>query len=132
MASEFEEFVSSMPKSAQPDLMSNDAASTAFYQARKAGWDATTLIDNAVFQYRRRGAVGLVIFGLRKLAEHPPPAAAPLRRREDPDRWKPEAREALDPGKVPERVQVLRAALEGKVSEPEAEMESVIRRQRWL
>ena len=94
---DFAAFVAALPVEHETSLMA-DNVSTAYYRARRAGWERDALIGDA-FSALKRGGVGLVVSRLGALAESSPV------RRDSPERksWTqhslplPECRECGQP-----------------------------------
>lgn len=70
--SDFEVYTASLPQSVSAGLVIGDAASTAFYRARRAGWDTEALVQDALAAVRRNGGPGVLVERLKTLAETAP------------------------------------------------------------
>jgi hypothetical protein len=68
--SEFEAFVAALPAQHEIALMA-DNVSTAYYRARRSGWEHDQLVGDAQSSLYR-GGVGLVVTRLNSLADNPP------------------------------------------------------------
>lgn len=70
--SEFQEFIILMPEAYEVSL-TNDTVATAFFNARRAGWDIARIAQAASEVLASpKGGVGLLISRLRTLGENPP------------------------------------------------------------
>lgn len=71
-ASEYRRWVETLPVELHGSLMVGDVVPTAFYSARRAGWDFEALAFDAGAAVRRGGGVGVLVERLRTLAKTPP------------------------------------------------------------
>lgn len=74
---DFAAFVAALPLDYETSLMA-DNVSTAYYRARRAGWERDALVGDAITALRR-GGVGLVVTRLGSLAENSPVRREPSR-----------------------------------------------------
>lgn len=121
--SEFDRFVAALPKSWESQLTVGDAASTAFWQARRAGWELDVLTHDALSRQRRGGLVGVIVNRLNELAKHPPRATTKDHRRApwEPPRFVPQPAVQLPPSWVVERRQLMRKIRQDGVTPEQAE-----------
>lgn len=119
--SEFDRFVTALPKELEPQLVDGDTASTAFYQALRAGWEHDVLVQDALSRVRRGGKTGVIITRLRSLAENPPHARSDRRHPWEPPAYVPENKAALPASWVAERRTLLRRIRDEKIDPNRAE-----------
>ncbi len=72
--SEYRRWVETLPAEMHGALMVGDVVPTAFYRARRAGWDLEALVFDAAATVRRGGKVGVLVERLRTLAATSPTA----------------------------------------------------------
>lgn len=71
-ATEYAAFIAGLPPAVETDLISSHAVSTAFFEARSAGWTVDQLVGDAHFALRGGRGVGNVVTRLRGLAQARP------------------------------------------------------------
>lgn len=110
----FARFLASMPVALRASMQSGDEASTAFYNAIRAGWTEEELTHDAAYRVRggKMGA-GWVITGLRNLAKNPPIRSGKAPR----NPYVPEHRELIPEQWAAERAALIRRAIAEGVSE---------------
>lgn len=72
--SEYRRWVETLPSELHGALMVGDVVPTAFYRARRAGWDFEALVFDSAAAVRRGAKVGVLVERLRTLAQTPPTA----------------------------------------------------------
>ena len=70
--SEYERWVGEMPENMRASLMVGDVVPTAFYQARRSGWELDALTFDALASVRRGAGVGVLVERFRTLAQTSP------------------------------------------------------------
>lgn len=71
-AADYAAFIAGLPPEVETDLITSEAVSTAFFQARSAGWTTEQLIGDAMFAMRGGRGVGNVVTRLRGLGQARP------------------------------------------------------------
>jgi hypothetical protein len=102
-------------------MLTGEVASTAYWQARRAGWSAEELESDALYTVRRGGKAGMLVERLREQARHGPRREEARRQRKP---WEapvfvPPEPVLTPPAHVAERVQLLRAIATPPVPSPE-------------
>lgn len=108
MVSEFDDWVSALPKEMEASLTLGETVSTAYWTARKAGWDAETLKFDALAAVRRGAQVGALVGRLRTLSSTRPKGRAGGSGTRVPPPYEPSDRSTATPEQVKERVLLLR------------------------
>ena len=120
--SEFDEWVVALPKSMEASLRVGDVVSTAFWQARRAGWDVDALVFDSLAAVRRGAGTGALVERMRTLATQRPGARQGARSSTPtPPRHDPPPMVTYSASQARERVQLLHRIKRERWTPDEAE-----------
>lgn len=119
---DFDRFVAAMPRTMEPQFRDGDAGSTAFWSARRAGWELDVLVHDSLGRIRRGGEFGVLVQRLTTLGQHRPtdPKDRPTSKRQ-PAPYVNTQRPDVPPSWIAERRQLVRTITREKIPPAEAE-----------